>query len=163
MKRLGRFFDRMEDTVSIFGMCAGLLLIFINAVARYVFRKPIAELEELLVIILAWAIIVGFSIDLGERSHICMDVIYDAIKSPRIRRGLDLFAYLVGLLYSGFITFYGWQAVALQLKTGRVYPITEIPRWIAYLIIVLTGAAMVGRYLVFLVRFFHGGKEEEGR
>jgi len=160
MKKLGKYFAQIENAVSIFGMCAGLLLIFINVVARYVFQKPIAQLEELIVIILAWAIIIGFSIDLGEKSHICMDVIYDGIKSPRLRRGLDLFAYLVGLVYSGFITLYGWQAVALQLKTGRVYPVTEIPRWIAYLIIVLTGLAMAGRYLIFLLRFFCGGKEE---
>lgn len=161
MKKLGKYFDQAENAVSIFGMCVGLLLIFINVVARYVFHKPIAELEEIIVIVLAWAIIIGFSIDLGERSHICMDVVYDAVKSPKLRRGLDLFSCLVGLLYSGFITCYGWQAVALQLKTGRVYPVTEFPRWIAYLIIVLTGVAMVVRYLVFLVRFFFGGKEEE--
>ena len=141
-------------------MCAGLILIFVNVVARYIFLKPIAEIEEIIVIVLAWAIIVGFSIDLGDKSHICMDVVYDAIKSEKVRRGLDLFAYLVGALYSGFIAFYGYQAVALQHKTGRVYPVTEI-RWIAYLIIVLVGVAMLGRYIVFLVKFFKGKKEEK--
>ena len=150
----------MENAVSIFGMCAGLILIFVNVVARYIFLKPIAEIEEIIVIVLAWAIIVGFSIDLGDKSHICMDVVYDAIKSEKVRRGLDLFAYLVGALYSGFIAFYGYQAVALQHKTGRVYPVTEI-RWIAYLIIVLVGVAMLGRYIVFLVKFFKGKKEEK--
>ena len=151
----------MEDAVSIFGMCSGLILIFVNVIARYIFLKPIAEIEEIIVIVLAWAIIVGFSIDLVDRSHICMDVVYDAIKSEKIHRGLDLFAYLVGALYSGFIAFYGYQAVALQHKTGRVYPVTEIPRWIAYLIIVLVGVAMLGRYIVFLVKFFKGKKEEK--
>ena len=151
----------MEDAVAIFGMCAGLILIFINVIARYVFLKPIAEIEEIIVIVLAWAIIIGFSIDLGEKSHICMDVVYGAIKSEKVRRGLDLFAYLIGALYSGFIAFYGYQAVALQHKTGRVYPVTEIPRWIAYLIIVLVGVAMLGRYIVFLVKFFKGKKEEK--
>ena len=151
----------MENAVSIFGMCAGLILIFVNVVARYIFLKPIAEIEEIIVIVLAWAIIVGFSIDLGDKSHICMDVVYDAIKSEKGRRGLGLFAYLVGALYSGFIAFYGYQAVALQHKTGRVYPVTEIPRWIAYLIIVLVGVAMLGRYIVFLVKFFKGKKKEK--
>lgn len=161
IKKLGDSFNRMENAVSIFGMCAGLILIFVNVVARYIFLKPIAEIEEIIVIVLAWAIIVGFSIDLGDKSHICMDVVYDAIKSEKVRRGLDLFAYLVGALYSGFIAFYGYQAVALQHKTGRVYPVTEIPRWIAYLIIVLVGVAMLGRYIVFLVKFFKGKKEEK--
>ena len=87
-----------------------------------------------------------------------MDVVYGAIKSEKVRRGLDLFAYLIGALYSGFIAFYGYQAVALQHKTGRVYPVTEIPRWIAYLIIVFVGVAMLGRYIVFLVKFFKGQK-----
>ena len=151
----------MEDAVYSLGMCSGLILIFVNVIARYIFLKPIAEIEEIIVIVLAWAIIVGFSIDLGDRSHICMDVVYDAIKSEKVRRGLDLFAYLVGALYSGFIAFYGYQAVALQHKTGRVYPVTEIPRWIAYLIIVLVGVAMLGRYIVFLVKFFKGKKEEK--
>lgn len=159
MKKLGNSFNKMENTVSVLGMCAGLVLIFINVVARYVFLKPIPEIEEIIVIVLAWAIIIGFSIDLGEQSHICMDVVYDAVKSKKIRRGLDLFAYLVGALYSSFIAYYGYQAVALQHKTGRVYPVTEFPRWIAYLIIVLTGLAMLGRYVVFIVKFF---KDEKG-
>ena len=69
----------MVDAVSIFGMCSGLILIFVNVIARYIFLIPIAEIEEIIVIVLAWAIIVGFSIDLGDRSLICMDVVYDAI------------------------------------------------------------------------------------
>lgn len=126
---------------------------------RYVLHKPLAWTDEISVIILSWAIIIGFSIDLGERSHICMDVIYDAVKSPAVRRLMDWFSCLVGLLYSSFITYYGAQAVALQIKTARVYPITEFPRWIAYLIIILTGIVMVGRYLLSLSELLKGRRD----
>lgn len=140
----------------------GLLLIFINVVMRYVLHKPLAWTDEISVIILSWAIIIGFSIDLGEHSHICMDVIYDAVKSAKVKRLMDWFACLIGLLYSSFITFYGAQAVALQIRTARVYPITEFPRWIAYLIIILTGIVMVVRYLLSLAGLLRGSRGNSG-
>lgn len=146
------------------GTIVGLLLIFINVVMRYVFHHPLAWTDEVSVIVLSWAIIIGFSIDLGERSHICMDVVYDAVKSPALRRFMDWLSVLIGLLYSGFITFYGGQAVALQIKTARVYPITEFPRWIAYLVIVLVGIVMMIRYffnVADLLRQNSGRKEEK--
>lgn len=149
----------MENLLAGAGTILGLLLIFINVIMRYVLHKPLAWTDEISVIVLSWAIIIGFSIDLGERSHICMDVIYDAVKSPAMRRIMDWFACLVGLLYSSFITFYGAQAVALQVKTARVYPITEFPRWIAYLIIILTGIVMAGRYLLSLFRLLRGSRD----
>lgn len=160
MKKLGETYNRIENILAAIGTIAGLTLIFINVVMRYVFHHPLAWTDEISVVILSWAIIIGFSIDLGERSHICMDVIYDAVKSPALRRAMDWFAVLIGLLYSVFITFYGGQAVALQVTTGRVYPITEFPRWVAYLIIVLAGIAMVGRYLIMLAQLLGKNREK---
>ena len=152
MKQFGKLWNQIEDLLAGVGTIAGLSLIFINVVMRYIFHKPISWTDEICVIILAWAIIIGFSISLGENSHIRMDVVYDQIKSPRIRGLMDLFSHLVGLLYGMFITFYGAQAVGLQIKTARVYPITEFPRWIAYSIIVFTGAVMTVRYVIVLIK-----------
>ena len=156
MKKLGKWFNSIENLLACLGTIVGLLLIFVNVVMRYILHNPLAWIDEVSVIVLTWSIIIGFSIDLGERSHICMDVVYDAVKSKAIRRGMDLFALLVGLLYSSFITIYGFQAVALQFRTGRIYPLTELPQWIAYLIIIIVGVVMVGRYLINLVQFFRG-------
>lgn len=85
MKKLGETYNRIENILAAIGTIAGLTLIFINVVMRYVFHHPLAWTDEISVVILSWAIIIGFSIDLGERSHICMDVIYDAVKSPALR------------------------------------------------------------------------------
>lgn len=170
IKKFKDIFRRFEDAFSVLGLVAGLLIIFYNVVMRYIFMKPQGWVDEVSAIVLAWAIIVGFGIDLGERSHICMDVLYEGIKSVKVRRIIDIAADLVGLLYGLFITYYGFQAVQLQIKSGRVYPFTEIPRWICFSIIVVVGLIMTVRQIDYLVDDFSGrsraeriAKEKEGK
>lgn len=159
LRKIGRIYDSFENGFSCITLLAGVSIIFINVVGRFVFNHPLAWADEVYLIILAWSIIVGFSIDMREKSHIDMDVIYNLV-SPKIQKAIELFNYLCGLLYGIFIAWYGYQAVALQYKIGRVYPITEFPRWISYVIIVFIGIMIVIRQITFVARFFSAGKED---
>lgn len=124
LKKMGRLYDRFENVFSCITLLAGVSIIFINVVGRFLFNHPLAWADEIYLIILAWSIIIGFSIDMREKAHIDMDVIYN-LAGKKLKKAIELFDYLCSLLYGIFIAFYGYQAVALQHKIGRVYPITE--------------------------------------
>lgn len=163
LKKMGRLYDRFENVFSCITLLAGVSIIFINVVGRFLFNHPLAWADEIYLIILAWSIIIGFSIDMKEKAHIDMDVIYN-LAGKKLKKAIELFDYLCSLLYGIFIAFYGYQAVALQHKIGRVYPITEFPRWISYVVIIFIGIMIVIRQVVFIVSFFaaaKGDREEE--
>ena len=54
----------------------------------------------------------------------------------------DLFRKVCLCVYSVFIAFYGYQAMAMQRMTGRAFPLTQIPFWEAYTIIVFVGVIL---------------------
>lgn len=140
------YFEIMEDLVSGGLLFLGVTLIFIGVVARYVFNAPLAWVDEISKFIIIWGTLVGAAVALRDNHHIKVDMVFD--KLPKgAQKVVTLFANFVGLLYSSFLGYYGWELVAAKLKTGQTTMDLGIPMWIPYLILPLTGLLLGSRYI----------------
>lgn len=146
-KKLSKWYDSFENVMACLTLVAGVGLIFIGVIARYIFNRPLTFIDELSTIVIVWGIIIGYSIALRNDDHIKMDVLYAVVKSKTARSGMVLFSYLCGFVYSTFIVWNGWRAVMMQYRLHRVTMMLEIPVWLTYLIIPAIGVIMDVRYL----------------
>lgn len=160
-KKLIAFYERVEDIAAGIGLISGVGIIFIGILARYVFSRPLSFVDEIAPIFIVWSTLVGYSIALRKDEHIKMDILYSAIKSPKIKLLLDLFSYLCSILFSLFMMVYGYLAMVMQRNMNRVTQILEFPIWITYMIIPFIGAVLVIRYIGLIIRLFRRAKQEE--
>lgn len=163
MKKLVRLYKKAEEFLCGSLTLLGLSVIFYNVVCRYVFHNPHPETDEICMIILSVAIILGFSVNAGEDNHIDMDLIYTALKNRKAIIFFDLFRKVCMCVYSLFIAYYGYQAVAMQRATGRSFPLTQVPFWIAYLIIVFVGIVLVITSFAQLIGYVSNLRNQEGQ
>ena len=160
-KKLIACYEKAEDIVAGIGLIFGVGIIFIGVIARYIFNHPLTFVDEIAPIFIVWSTLVGYSIALRKDEHVKMDILYTAIKSPGLRRLMDLFSYLCGLLFCVFMMVYGYRAMIMQRTMNRVTQILEFPIWITYLIIPFIGAVMVIRYIGLIAGLFRKSEATE--
>lgn len=145
-------YEKVEDIIAGVGLICGVGIMFIGVVARYIFNHPLTFVDEIGPIFIVWSTFVGYSIALRKDEHIKMDILYVAVKNPRIKKLMDLFSYICGILFSLFMMSYGYLAMMMQRKMNRVTQILEFPVWITYLIIPFIGAVLIARYITLIIR-----------
>lgn len=151
-KKISKWCDNLENIMACLTLVAGVGMIFIGVIARYIFNRPLTFIDELSTIVIVWGIIIGYSIALRNDGHIKMDALYTIVKSKTVRGGMVMFSYICGFVYSTFIVWYGWRAVMMQYRLNRVTMMLEIPVWLTYLIIPAIGLIMDIRYISLGIR-----------
>ena len=164
MKKMVQIYRKAEEFLCGVLTLLGLAIILYNVVCRYVLHNPHPETDEICMIILSIAIILGFSVNAGEDNYIDMDLIYAGLKSRVAIVIFDLFRKVFMCVYSVFIAFYGYQAMSMQRVTGRAFPLTQIPFWEAYSIIVFVGVILtittVGQLIGYIANLCKNKKED---
>jgi TRAP-type C4-dicarboxylate transport system permease small subunit len=135
------------------GTVLGLLVLFITAdvIGRYGFNRSIKGDFEL--VVLAAGIVASFSLayTLVENGHIRIDIATSRL--PRaIRLGLDIMAYLFGLILSLLST---WRVILYGIglkKSNLVSGMLPIP---VYPFVFLVGFGCAVLCLVFFVKLIH--------
>ncbi len=164
MKKLVKIYNAIEESICGIGILVGLGIILYNVFCRYVLKDPHAVTDELNLIILSVAIILGFSVNVGEENNIEMDLLYSGVKKNRVAKCIfDIFNKLCMLVYSAFITYYGYQAVIMQKKINRTFPLSKIHFWKVYTIIVFVGVLMFIRTAVQLTKYILNLKKSENK
>jgi len=143
------------------GTVLGLLVLFITAdvIGRYILNRPIKGDFEL--VVLAAGIVGSFSLayTLVLEGHIRIDIATSHLRRG-VRRGLDILAYLLGLIFWVLAT---WRSVVYGVtvkKSNLVSGMLPIPVY-PFVFIVAFGCAVL--CLVFLVKLVHSLTEEPSR
>lgn len=153
MKKFAHLYNKCEEFLCGVGTVIGLCVILFNVFSRYVFHSPHATTDEISLIILAVATILGFSVNVSEDNNIDMDLLYTSLKNPKHIIFFDIFKKVCMCVYSVFIAYYGYQAVYLQYVNGRTFPISGFPFWVAYSSIVYVGIVLAIRCFAELIRY----------
>ncbi len=82
-----------------------VLLMTINVVGRYIFKRPVEGSDELIGFLILCTAAFAFSYTQREKQHLRVDVLIDRL-SGKVRDFLDLFALILGLGVSIIIS---WQ------------------------------------------------------
>ena len=117
--------------VAIQGLTAVLMLIALalntaNIVGRYVFFRPIASAEEIMLFLLVGTVFLGNAMVGFEGKQLRMDVILHALP-PQIRRALDIAADLTMIAVCAILIVLGWPAVQMLVEFDQRSQAADIP------------------------------------
>jgi len=117
--------------LAIQGLTAVLMLIAValnaaNIVGRYVFFRPIASAEEIMLFFLVGTVFLGNAIVGFEGKQLRMDVILYALP-PALRRSLDVAADLTMIAVCVVLIVLGWPAVQMLAEFDQRSEAAEIP------------------------------------
>jgi TRAP-type C4-dicarboxylate transport system permease small subunit len=120
--------------IGIQGLTAVLMLIAValnaaNIVGRYVFFRPIASAEEIMLFLLVGTVFLGNAIVGFEGKQLRMDVILHALP-PALRRAFDVAADLTMIAVCVILIMLGWPAVQMLAEFDQRSQAAEIPMMI---------------------------------
>lgn len=154
---------KLLDSIEEFA--AGLL--FIGAVSvslygvfmRYVLNSPQFGLNEIVGILMPWAIFIGFGRALKENHHIAVDVFYD--KFPHsIKRVVAVLSNLIGVGYGLFLLATGVKMVLTSKSDGFLTIGLGIPIWITYIILPVSMALFCTYFIHKTYKAVKGDRKE---
>ena len=107
------FLDRWIESggrwFSFLFLASGLVIVF-EIVSRYVFNAPTIWGHELTTALCAVCFAYGGSYCLARNTHIRIVFLYDSVPRP-VRKALDIFNALTGLVWGGFLVYAGTTLV----------------------------------------------------
>lgn len=120
----------------IAGATLGLvtILIVISAIGRYGFARPVPDAFDLSRLVLGIAIAWGLASVAYHGTHIKVDLLAHAI-GPRPRRWINLFAWLVLLIFTGLLTWKIWHRVMSSMRGGDATMDLRLDHWPFFLAI----------------------------
>jgi TRAP-type C4-dicarboxylate transport system permease small subunit len=117
--------------LAIQSLTAALMLIAValnaaNIVGRYVFFRPIASAEEIMLFLLVGTVFLGNAIVGFEGKQLRMDMILHALP-PGLRRAFDVAADLMMIIACVILIVLGWPAVQMLAEFDQRSETAEIP------------------------------------
>ena len=117
--------------VAIQGLTAVLMLIAValntaNIVGRYVFFRPIASAEEIMLFLLVGTVFLGNAMVGFEGKQLRMDVIVHSLP-PGLRRACDVAADLTMIVVCVILIVLSWPAVEMLAEFDQRSEAAEIP------------------------------------
>jgi TRAP-type C4-dicarboxylate transport system permease small subunit len=107
-------------------MLIAVALNFANIVGRYVFFRPIASAEEIMLFLLVGTVFLGNSVVGFEGKQLRMDVIVQAMP-PVLRRGFEVAADLAMIAVCAILIVLAWPAVSMLAEFDQRSQVAEIP------------------------------------
>lgn len=150
LRVIEKFLGRLEGIVMVLIMSIATLLTMTQVVCRYVFNITLFWAEEVVIYSIIWMSFVAASMGVHLRAHICVDVL-NRIVPPAANKWLLIITSLLGITFSGYLTYYGYKLFSVTLDRGMLSPALRIPMAWIYLPIWVTGLLMGFRYISMLL------------
>lgn len=126
MKKIVKLFDRVSETggaASGIMMIAGILLVLAEIFVRTVFGKTLYIAEEYSGYLMAGITFAALAYTLKDKSHIRMVFLHSIVKG-KARLVLDIYAYLIGFVFSAVLTWNTfllfWDSVATKSRSMQI-------------------------------------------
>jgi TRAP-type C4-dicarboxylate transport system permease small subunit len=104
------------------------VIIFISAIGRYLFNSPLPDAFDISRLTLAVAIVWGLASVAYRGSHIKVDLLAQIVR-PKVRRWLDVVAWLVLLIFTAGLVWKIGERVMSQYPGGEATMDLRLPHW----------------------------------
>jgi TRAP-type C4-dicarboxylate transport system permease small subunit len=154
-----RINQAVEYLVSALGLGMALL-VAVQVFFRYALNNSIFWSEELARFLLVWLTFLGASVVYYRGAHASVDFLYDRL-GLQSQRTFNILVHVLSLAFFLVMLVYGWQfAHFIRLQVSAAL---NLPKWIPYSIIPLSGAIFALHSLNFLWSELKSAPIEEGR
>jgi C4-dicarboxylate transporter DctQ subunit len=157
VKRAGDLLSRLGLSLAALALLIVIVVSFSNVILRYVFLRPIAWAEELMLFLMIFSVYAGAVSVAWEQRHIRLEGLRN-MAPPRFRRAIEiasamvLVAILVPIIYSST------TVVVLLQEMGQTSDAMQAPMWLPQ-VIVPVGLALIA--VIAVVRIFLPDKAGE--
>jgi len=155
---LDKIIGLINEFIAAFGIAAGVLLAFVNVVARFVFHEGIDWAFELTNYLFIWSAFFGASYCFRKECHIRVTILLDILPA-KLAKFSSLLAHLITLGYLIAVAYYGYLFIFdpdFGLKaSGEISIDLNIPMWIPYTVIpiaFLTAAYRISQKTIELIK-----------
>lgn len=111
-----------------------------QVISRYLFNSPFTWTEELARYTFVWVSFLGMAIAVKYGSHIALDMLARKLTGIS-RKSLMVFNNLLVLVFSGILTYSGFEFVKLGAR--QTSPSLSLPMDIVYLVIPISGILLI--------------------
>lgn len=147
--------DRAVDAIGAVALISITLIVFLNAMGRYLFSFTVTGAEELARLLMIHLCFLGAYALLRRDGHVNVDVL-TLLLTPRMQRVLRGLVGLVAAVLMAYLAWLSWQLVAFSAATGQRAPTLPVPRYFFFLPIAVASTLMTLAGLDKLVRAMTG-------
>ena len=117
---IDRWINKVAEVIGVSVLAAIVLLVFANAVGRYVAAAPILWADELVIAVIPWLAMSGVFLSVRRRHVIRLDYFVAGL-SPQLRGPINIFvAVLSAAAFTG-LAFYSFQYLSLFGADTTIY------------------------------------------
>lgn len=160
MKKFIAILESLEDWVSGLLIAAGLGVLFLQVIMRYVLSMPTTWHDEIGRYLIIWGVLIGSAVAIRDNQHIKVDIFYKLLPKG-LQKWVNVFAYLITMFFFAFMIIYGYQIVIEKFISGQ-NSTGGFPLWIIYLILPISGVLMIIRTIAKLIGIFINKHEDDG-
>ncbi len=161
---IDKIIGSLNKSIATFGIAAGVVLAFINVVARYGFNGSIVWASDLTNYFFIWSTFFGAAYCFKKDAHISVSILMDRLPAS-IMKFLMILSHILVIIYLVAVAYYGYKFLRLEIMLQEVSvdlvvpKITwlgmssswSVPMWIIYLAIPVAFASAAIRVLEKLV------------
>ena len=125
MKVLGR----IEEFITAVALAFMTILTFANVISRYVFHASFSFSEEITSSLFVLLSLMGPSIAAKNKAHLGLTILTDHVSAP-VAKVLHIISYIIALIFSFAILYYGVLMVISQYQLGQRTAAMAWPEWI---------------------------------
>ena len=133
-KVISKIIGFISQGIAAFGISMGVLLAFVNVVARYVFDKSFTWASELTIYLFLWSIFFGVVYCFKEDAHISINILLEKIPKKGAKV-LMILSSTITLVFLISVAYYGYEYLKLVIELDERSIDLEISMWIPYLVI----------------------------
>lgn len=152
------FLRQLEEWTLFAAVMAALSGLLLSVVLRYGFHITFAGADELIRNTIIYTTFVGLSVAIRQDKLIRVDALAQIF--PRLKRLLSLTSLLAVLVFALLLLRFGGELVLMMFRTGQTTIIWNMPLWVLYAILPLSGLLMILRAGE---QAWHIWQDEDGR
>lgn len=154
-----RVIENIEKAVSVASVAVMSVLVFVNVIARFVFRNSLAFSDEISSYLFILMSFMGSAIAARRKAHLGLSIVTDRL-SFEGRKRLGMVMYGISAFFCLLIVIFGAQMVMSEIHLGQETATMQWPEWIYGLFVPVGGAFTM---IAFIAGIFDiaNQKEEE--
>lgn len=162
MSTFDKIFGKIEEIIAGICLIVMSVLAFANVCARYFFHASFSFSDEITTYLFVLLSLMGAAIAAKRHEHLGFTVIEDLV-SPKIKRVLNFISYLMAVVFSALIFYYGILMVISQYNLEQKTANMQWPEWIFGSFVPIGSFFVLMRFLQILIHIIKGKNRKEER
>ena len=124
---IDKILGSINKSIATFGIAAGVVLAFINVVARYGFNGSITWASELTNYFFIWSAFFGAAYCFKKDSHISVTLFMERLPAP-LMKALMILSHTIVIVFLLAVAYYGYKFILLEIDLQEVSIDLVVPK-----------------------------------